>query len=73
MPKQDPAQIAHRVFLESIGEKPKTQPRAAPEKDAAAVELGRKGGKARAAKLNPDERSDSAKKAVQSRWHKRPE
>jgi hypothetical protein len=41
-------------------------------KDPAAVELGRKGGlkggKARAAKLNPDQRSKIAKKAAAARW-----
>jgi hypothetical protein len=43
-------------------------------KDAAAVELGRrggqKGGRARAAKLTPEERSASAKKAAAARWNK---
>jgi len=43
-------------------------------KDPAAVALGRKGGKkggpARAAKLTPEQRSESARKAVQSRWAK---
>lgn len=41
-------------------------------KNPAAVELGRlggkKGGKARAAKLSPEERSEIAKKAAQARW-----
>jgi hypothetical protein len=43
-------------------------------KDPAAVALGRKGGKkgdpARAAKLTPAQRSESARKAVQARWAK---
>lgn len=43
-----------------------------PEKNPAAVALGRlggkKGGKARAAKLSPEQRSEIAKKAAQSRW-----
>jgi hypothetical protein len=43
-------------------------------KNPAAVALGRKGGKkggpARAAKLTPVQRSDSARKAVQARWAK---
>ncbi len=42
------------------------------KKNPAAVALGRlgglKGGKARAAKLTPEERSQIAKKAAQSRW-----
>jgi hypothetical protein len=44
-------------------------------KDPAAVELGRrgglKGGKARAAKLTPEQRRDSARRAAQARWDKR--
>lgn len=44
------------------------------KKDPAGVALGRKGGKkgglARAAKLTPAERSESARKAVQARWAK---
>ena len=47
----------------------------AEEKNPAAVELGRrgglKGGKARAAKLTPEERSEIAKKAAQARWAKK--
>jgi hypothetical protein len=42
------------------------------KRDPAAVALGRKGGlkggKARAAKLTPEERSEIAKKAAQARW-----
>lgn len=45
------------------------------EKDPAAVELGRrggkKGGKARAAKMTPEERSESARKAAKARWDKK--
>jgi hypothetical protein len=44
-------------------------------KDPIAVELGRrgglKGGKARAAKLTAEERSEIAKKAAAARWQKR--
>ncbi len=44
-------------------------------KDPAAVALGRKGGKkggpARAAKMTPEERSESARKAVLARWARR--
>jgi hypothetical protein len=46
-------------------------------KNPAAVELGRlggkKGGKARAAKLTPEERSAIARKAAEVRWSKQPE
>jgi hypothetical protein len=45
-----------------------------PEKNPAAVELGRlggkKGGKARAEKLTPERRSEIAKKAAAARWSK---
>lgn len=46
--------------------------KAKPQKDPAAVALGRKGGKkgglARAANLTPEQRSEIARKAVQARW-----
>jgi hypothetical protein len=38
-------------------------------KDAAAKELGRKGGKKRAANLTPERRAEIAKKAAASRWN----
>ncbi len=45
------------------------------EKNPAAVELGRrgglKGGKARAAKMTKEERSESARKAARARWAKK--
>lgn len=45
-----------------------------PQKNQAAVELGRlggkKGGKARAEKLTPERRSEIAKKAAAKRWGK---
>ncbi len=37
-------------------------------KNKAAQELGRKGGKARAAKMTPEQRSEIAKKAAKARW-----
>jgi hypothetical protein len=44
------------------------------EKDPAAVELGRRGGerggKARAEKMTPEERSEAARQAAQARWRK---
>jgi hypothetical protein len=47
----------------------------AEEKNPAAVALGRlggrKGGKARSAKLTPEQRSAIAKKAAQGRWAKK--
>lgn len=45
------------------------------EKGPATVELGKdgglKGGKARAAKTTPEERSESARKAARARWAKK--
>jgi hypothetical protein len=78
MPKRprrprDPFQLAREVFLEAIGEVP---PRPDPDamKNPAAVALGKlggaKGGKARAAKMSPEERRESARKAAQARWGK---
>lgn len=40
-------------------------------KNKAAVDLGRLGGKARAEKLTPQQRSEIARRAVNARWKKR--
>jgi hypothetical protein len=73
---RDPNALAHRVFLESIGEAPKTEPPEVKAKNPAAVALGRlgglKGGAARAAALSPKKRSQIAAKAAKSRWSKKP-
>jgi hypothetical protein len=70
---RDPNELAHNVFLESIGERPKTEPPKA--KNPAAVALGRlgglKGGIARAAALSPRKRSALAAKAAKARWGKK--
>ncbi len=62
--------MAASIVDEATGEAPAVEPPS--EKNAAAVELGRrgglKGGKARAAKMTPDERSEAARKAALSRW-----
>jgi hypothetical protein len=59
---RDPIQLAHQVFLESIGERSKTEPPVQNPKDpAAAVSLGRKGGLARAAALPAKKRSQIAR------------
>ena len=67
---EDFAQNAFRVFQEAIGETPITEPE--PVKNKAAQELGRlgglKGGKARAAKLTQEQRSEIARNAVKKRW-----
>ena len=63
--EDDPNTTAARVVSEATG-----QP--VPEKNPAAVALGRlggkKGGKARAAKLSPERRREIAKLAAERRW-----
>lgn len=75
MPKRprrprDPFQLAHQVFQEAIGEAPRPDPDAG--KNPAAVALGKlggaKGGKARAARMTPEERRESARRAARLRW-----
>jgi len=39
-------------------------------KDEAAVSMGKRGGKARASKLTPEQRAEIARKAAQKRWGK---
>ena len=77
MPKRssrlDLNQLAKRIVDEATGEAEKTLP--PPEKNKAAQELGRlggkKGGNARAEALTPEQRSEIAKKAAQVRWDKK--
>lgn len=63
-------ELAAAIVAEATGEAPPEEP--TPEKNQAAVELGRlgglKGGKARAEKLTPEERSEIARRAAQARW-----
>lgn len=69
---KDANQIAFRVVQQAIGEAPAESEE--PKKNPAAVSLGRlgglKGGKARAAKLTPEQRTEIAKSAVAARWKK---
>ena len=62
--------LAARIVAESTGAEPERE--AEPTKNPAAVALGRlggqKGGKARAAKLTPEQRREIAKKAAAARW-----
>jgi hypothetical protein len=62
---RDPIQLARRVFLESIGEVPRTEP--PKKKDPAAVALGHKGGVARAAALPAKKRSQIAAMGAKAR------
>lgn len=71
---EDVNEIAFRVPQEATdGEEPR--PRRTEWKNPAAVALGRlgglKGGRARAEKLTPDERSEIARRAALARWSKR--
>lgn len=70
---RDPNQLAKLVVDIATGEKEDTEK--AKEKNPAAVELGRlgglKGGKARARKLTPEQRSAIAKKAAEARYGKK--
>lgn len=80
MPKRKPAKLrpdvaetAFRVMQEATGEASKTLPLSErTEKNRDAVKRGRKGGKkggnARAKRLSPEQRVDSAKKAAAGRW-----
>lgn len=65
-------EIAFRVAREAMGEAP---PEERSGKNPAAVALGKldgaKGGKARAAKLTPKQRSEIARKAAMTRWRRK--
>jgi hypothetical protein len=72
--KQDLNEKAFSIVRQLTGEEPKPEPDAG--KNPAAVALGRlggvKGGKARAAKLSPEQRSEIAKNAASARWSRDP-
>jgi hypothetical protein len=72
---RDPNQLAKLVVDRGTGNgEPAPEP-VEPDKDPAAVALGRKGGlkggPARAKKLTAEQRSESAKKAAKARWAKK--
>ena len=73
--KEDFNEIAFRVVRESTSE-PVPITSAKKRKNPAAVALGRlggkKGGRARAAKLDPARRREIASDAAKARWHKKP-
>jgi hypothetical protein len=68
----DVNELAKQLVGEATGEVEPVDPDAG--KDPAAVALGRKGGlkggKARAAKLTPEERREAARRAAAARWNK---
>jgi len=63
---RDPNQLAKLIVDIASGEETDERP----EKNEAAVALGRKGGAARAAKMTPERRAEIARKAAAKRWHK---
>ena len=69
--EDDPNVTAFNVVQEATAE---DEAEAPPEKNPAAVALGRlgglSGGRARAEKLSPDRRSEIARLAAQARWKK---
>jgi hypothetical protein len=71
---EDMNETAFRVVMEAIGESPVDM---APVKNIHASALGRlgglKGGKERASRMTPEERSESARKAAAARWAVRSE
>jgi hypothetical protein len=68
---RDPNQLAKLVIDLATGEADEPSQ----EKDPAAVQRGREGGKrggrVRASRMTPKERSEAAKKAARARWAKR--
>jgi hypothetical protein len=69
---RDVNELAKQLVDEATGEAPPLDPDEG--KDRAAVALGRKGGlkggKARAAKMTPEERTEAARNAARARWSK---
>ena len=69
---RDVNELAASIVDEATSDEPPADPDEA--KNPAAVELGRrgglKGGKARAAKMTPEQRREAAKKAAEARWRR---
>lgn len=74
-PKPDLNQIAARIVAQSTGQPIPAPEISQPEKNPAAVALGRlggqKGGPARAAALSKTRRIEIARKAARAKWLKR--
>jgi hypothetical protein len=64
---RDPAQLAKLIVDIATGE---VEDRVDDGRDSAAASLGRRGGKARAAKMTPERRAEIARKAAAKRWAK---
>jgi hypothetical protein len=73
---RDLNELAASIVADATSEEPEQPEPDAPAKNPAAVELGRlggkKGGRARAAKLTKEQRSEIARKAAKARWAERP-
>lgn len=73
---RDISQLAASIVADATVEDKSELQDAIPQKNPAAVALGRlgglKGGKARAAKLSAKKRKEIAKKAAKARWSKKP-
>jgi hypothetical protein len=61
---------AVRVMRIATGEAEEEYDTSDEGKDQAAAALGRKGGKARAEKMTPEQRAEAARKAAAKRWGK---
>jgi len=71
-PKPDFTQVAFRVARQAAHlEPPVEEPEPLAPKAAAGRKGGLKGGRARAEKLTPEERAESARKAAAARWGRR--
>lgn len=71
--RPDVAETAFRVMQEAVGDAPKTDPASRaknPDAVARGRQGGKKGGKARAEKLTPEEREAAAQVAALTRWKK---
>lgn len=66
-PRKDLNELAFSIVQQAIGEEERPAPTKAQETGR---EGGLKGGKSRAAKLTPEQRSEIAKKAAAKRWDK---
>jgi hypothetical protein len=73
---RDPNQLGKLVVDIATGDVEDSEPERDESKNPAAVELGRrgglKGGKARAAKMTPQERKEAAQRAARARWDRKP-
>jgi hypothetical protein len=71
---RDPNELGKQLVDEATDTTSTPEPQPDPDamKDPAAVALGRKGGlkggKARAANMTPEQRSEAARRAAQKRW-----